>query len=110
MSSLELPFLTRTTCFHLTKGGFTFTLNKPQWVRGMLLGLEGSSKLKAMLQHAHEGHGHSGECLRLNANLFSRESCSSVGIETCIKYSHGLDFCNIGSVHGRILVWGYTSS
>lgn len=105
VNSLELPFLARATCFHLTNGGFTFRLSRPQWVRSALLGLEGSSKFMATLHRAHEDRGWSGACLRLNPNLFSRGSCSSVGIQTYIKYSHRIDFCSIDSVHGRTLVW-----
>lgn len=110
VNSLELPFLARPTCFHLTNGGFTFRLSRPQWVRCTLLGLEGSSKFMATLQRAHEDRRWSGQCLRLNPNLVSRRSCSSVGIQTCIKYSHRIDFRSIASVHGRTLVWWCTSS
>lgn len=85
VNSLELPFLARPTCFHLTNGGFTFRLSRPQWVRCTLLGLEGSSKFMATLQRAHEDRGWSGECLGLNPNLFSRRSCSSVGISPVLS-------------------------
>lgn len=107
----ELPFLARTTCFHLANGGFTSRLSRPQWVRCYWVRwFEGSSKFMATLQVCLWGSRRAGESLRLSPNLFSRRSCSSVEIRASIKYSHRLDFCSIDSVHGRTLVWWYTSS
>lgn len=93
-----------------SNSGFTSRLSRPQWVRWTLLGLKGSSKFMATLQCACENWGASGESLSLSPDLFSRGSCSSVGIRARIKCSHRIDLGSIDTVRGKILVWWYTSS